>query len=197
MNYFLIGHVFLAGTGMYFLAHRWFGNRFAAMLAGLVFAWNGLSIRSSHVALPYRGAGMDATWVVLLCEKAAAQGGAPSLFGAALAGACQMMTGSPEIIPFTWCIPCGLRGAIARQRQNALKMALRFAAVAGWVAVLSAANGRPGFIWWRTATGVNAFDKAGWPLPVRGAANFLAPLFRGQGLGERSVRSRARNCFHR
>src|SRR5665213_83813 len=28
MNYFLIGHVFLAGAGMYLLAHRWYGNRF-------------------------------------------------------------------------------------------------------------------------------------------------------------------------
>jgi hypothetical protein len=38
MNYFLLGHILLAGTGMFFLARRWFGNRFAAMLAGLVFA---------------------------------------------------------------------------------------------------------------------------------------------------------------
>ena len=28
MNYFLLGHFFLAGIGMYFLARRWFGNGF-------------------------------------------------------------------------------------------------------------------------------------------------------------------------
>ena len=60
MNYFLLGHVFLAGTGMYFLARRWFGNRFAATLAGLVFAWNGLSINLLMWPCQYRGAGLDA-----------------------------------------------------------------------------------------------------------------------------------------
>jgi hypothetical protein len=177
MNYFLIGHVFLAGTGMYFLAHRWFGNRFAAMLAGLVFAWNGLSINllmwPCHIA-----ALAWMPWVVLLCEKAVAQGGR-ALFWAALAGACQMMTGSPEMILFTWCITLAVCAAQWRgNRQNALKMALRFAAVAGWVAVLSAAQLAPWLDLVAHGNRSSAFDKGGWSLPVWGAANFLAPLFR-------------------
>jgi hypothetical protein len=102
MNFFILGHVFLAGLGMYFLALRWFGNRFAASFAGLVFAWNGLALNCwmwpCHIAalgwMP---------WVVLLAERAW-HGGKRPMVWAALAGACQMATGSPEIIFFTWLI---------------------------------------------------------------------------------------------
>jgi hypothetical protein len=177
MNYFLLGHVFLAGTGMYFLAHRWYGNRFAAMLAGLVFAWNGLSINllvwSCHIA-----ALAWMPWVVLLCQKAAAQGGR-AIFWAALAGACQMMTGSPELILFTWLISLAVCAAQWRGKgQNALKMALRFAAVAGWVALLSAAQLAPWLDLVAHGDRSSAFDTGRWSLPVWGAANFLVPLFR-------------------
>lgn len=179
MNYFLLGHVFLAGTGMYFLAHRWFGNRFAAMLAGLAFAWNGLSINlliwSCHIA-----ALAWMPWVVLLCEKAVTQGGR-AIFWAALAGACQMMTGSPEIILFTWLITLPVCAAQwSGNRQNALKMALRYAAVAGWVTLLSAAQLAPWLDFVANGDRSSAFDTGRWSLPVWGAANFLVPLFRHQ-----------------
>ena len=102
MNYFLLGHVLLAGVGMYFLARRWFGNRFAAMLAGLVFAWNGSSL--DILMWPANSAAVGwMPWVVLLSEKAVAQGGR-ALCWAALAGACQMMSGPPETILCTWLI---------------------------------------------------------------------------------------------
>ena len=177
MNYFLLGHVFLAGTGMYFLAWRWFGNRFAATLAGLVFAWNGFGVE--NLMWPANTAALGwMPWVVLLCEKAAAQGGRPIIW-AALAGACQMMSGSPEMILFTWFIVLPVCAAQwSGNRQNALKLALRVAAVAGWVAALSAAQLAPWLDFVAHGDRSSAFGGSRWSLPVWGAANFLVPLFR-------------------
>ncbi|MGP8198936.1 MAG: hypothetical protein ACLQU4_05470 [Limisphaerales bacterium] len=177
MNYFLLGHIFLAGAGMCLLARRWFGNPFAATLAGLVFAWNGLSINlliwPCHIA-----ALAWMPWVVLLCEKAALQGGR-AVFWAALAGACQMMTGSPEMILFTWLIALAVCAAQwPGNRRDALGMALRFAAVAGWVAALSAAQLAPWLDFVAHGDRNSAFDKGHWALPVWGIGNFLVPLFR-------------------
>src|SRR6266404_5214527 len=44
LNYFCLGHVVLAGVSMYWLAHRWTANRFAASVAGLAYAFNGLTL---------------------------------------------------------------------------------------------------------------------------------------------------------
>jgi hypothetical protein len=177
LNYFLLGHVFLAGTGMYFLAWRWFGNRFAAMVAGLVFAWNGFGME--NLMWPSNTAALGwMPWVVLLCEKAVAQGGRP-IFWAALAGGCQMMSGAPEMILFTWFIVLPVCAAQwAGNRRDALKVALRFAAVAGWVAALSAAQLAPWLDFVAHGDRSSAFGGARWSLPVWGAANFLVPLFR-------------------
>jgi Bacterial membrane protein YfhO len=102
MNLFILAHVFLAGIGMYYLAGKWFGNRFAASVAGLAFAWNGLMLHSwMWPSLIATIAWMP--WVVLLCERARVEGG-PAIWWAALAGAMQMLTGSPEEIVYTWLI---------------------------------------------------------------------------------------------
>ena len=44
LGIFCLGHLFLAGMGMYWLAYAWTNNRLAASLAGLAFAFNGLSL---------------------------------------------------------------------------------------------------------------------------------------------------------
>src|ERR1041385_641806 len=41
---FGLGHQFLAGLSMYLLSHRWTGNRLAASVAGMAFAFNGLTL---------------------------------------------------------------------------------------------------------------------------------------------------------
>src|SRR6266403_3787267 len=46
LGVFNLGHLFLAGLGMYFLAHRWTGSNLAASLAGLSFAFIGLTWQS-------------------------------------------------------------------------------------------------------------------------------------------------------
>ena len=44
LSFFCLAHLFWGGMGMYFLAHRWTGHRLAAGLAGVIFAFNGLTL---------------------------------------------------------------------------------------------------------------------------------------------------------
>jgi hypothetical protein len=180
MNYFILGHVFLAAIGMYFLALRWFGSRFAASFAGLMFAWNGLALNCwmwpCHIAalgwMP---------WVVLLAEKAW-NGGKRAVVFAALAGACQMLTGSPEIILFTWLIVGGVfLGGCWRQKGIACGGAGRLASAVALVAALSAAQLLPWLDLLAHGDRTSAAGDNTWAMPPWGAANFLVPLFRMSG----------------
>src|ERR1051326_2906286 len=70
---FCLAHQFLAGLGMYFLAARWTGNRLAAGLAGMVFAFNGLSLNS--LMWPNNIAALGwMPWVVLAAGRAWQEG---------------------------------------------------------------------------------------------------------------------------
>ena len=177
MNFFILGHVFLAGIGMYFLALRWFGNRLAASFAGLIFAWNGLAINCwmwpCHIAalgwMP---------WVVLLAERAWS-GGKRQVVSAALAGACQMVTGSPEIIIFTWLIVLGVfLSGFWRKERFSWGGAGRLAAVMALVAALAAAQLLPWLDLLAHGDRTSAAGDNTWAMPAWGAANFLVPLFR-------------------
>jgi hypothetical protein len=198
MNVFLLAHVFLAGIGMSQLARRWFGSRFAGAIAGLAFAWNGLTLQclmwpALNAALAWM------PWVILQCERAQREGGR-ALVWAALLGACQMLSGAPEIIFFTWLIvaanfgreairraerrdaPTESQNHITASQRSALPVrargGLRLLALVALIAALSAVQLLP---WLEllahgnrtSATGGNA-----WALPAWGAANFLVPLFR-------------------
>ena len=46
LGVFCLAHQWLAGLGMYFLARKWTGSRLAASVAGLGFAFNGLTLNS-------------------------------------------------------------------------------------------------------------------------------------------------------
>lgn len=100
LGMFCLGHLFFAGLGMYFLARRWTGNGLAASVAGLVFAFNGLTwsllMGPSNVA-----AIAWMPWVVVGVEGAWREGGRRVVW-AGLAGAMQMLTGVPETILLTW-----------------------------------------------------------------------------------------------
>jgi hypothetical protein len=177
MNFFILGHVFLAGIGMYFLALRWFGNRVAASFAGLIFAWNGLALHCwmwpCHIAalgwMP---------WVVLLAERAWCGGKRPVVL-AALAGACQMVTGSPEIIIFTWLLVLGVfLLEVWRQKRMSWGGAGRLASVVALVTALSAAQLLPWLDLLAHGDRTTAAGDNTWAMPAWGAANFLVPLFR-------------------
>src|SRR5438105_3510601 len=102
LSFFCLLHLFWAGLGMYFLAQRWTGDRLAAAVAGLVFAFNGLSLNllmwPSHIAtfswMP---------WVVLTVERGSYEGGRKLILAAAC-GALQMLAGGPETILLTWLV---------------------------------------------------------------------------------------------
>lgn len=100
LNILGLGHLVLAGVGMYLLAWRWTQNRLAASIAGVAFGLNGLLLNcllwtSNLAALSWQ------PWVILAVTSAWQRGGGRRLAGAALAGAMQMLSGAPEIILFT------------------------------------------------------------------------------------------------
>ncbi len=111
---FSLAHLLLAGAGAYRLAHHWTGNRFAATVGGLAFAFNGFTLHA--VMWPNNVAALAwAPWLWLLVERACKEGGRTLLL-AALVGAMQMLAGAPEVILFTWAVAVplalvGVRGS--------------------------------------------------------------------------------------
>ena len=85
---------------MYYLAHAWTRNRLAAGLAGLIFAFNGLSLNflmwPSHIATFG-----SVPWVLWLVP-AGWQLGGRTLATGVLVASLQMLAGAPETILFTW-----------------------------------------------------------------------------------------------
>ena len=177
LGVFNVAHLFLAGMGMYFLARRWTENSLAASVAGLVFAFNGLSwhmlIWISNLA-----AWAWMPWVVLAVEQAWLKGGWRRIGLASLAGAMQMLAGAPEIIFLTWAflgvmwVAQFFLGSIARGR-----MLGRFVAVLLMVAGLSAAQLLPFMELLAHSHRDPNFGGADWAMPVFGLGSFLAPLF--------------------
>src|SRR2546427_8773246 len=87
---------------MYLLAHCWIGNRFAASIAGLAYAFNGLTLHS----LIWTSNLAALAWLpltVLCVERAWREGGRAIILGA-LAASMQMLSGAPEIILVTWLL---------------------------------------------------------------------------------------------
>src|SRR5581483_10714159 len=103
---FCLGHLFLAGMGMYFLAWRWTGNRLAAAIAGAVFGFNGFiwyGLMWPHIlaALAWM------PWLVIAFEEALQQGGSACIQAAVIA-ALQLLTGGAEVILQTWLLLAAL-----------------------------------------------------------------------------------------
>jgi hypothetical protein len=180
LNVFLLAHLFLAALGMYRLCHLWFGSRLGASVAALAFAWNGLTFQflawSSHVA-----ALAWMPWVILNCARATREGGRRWVW-AALAGACQMLTGAPETVLFTWLIVVAVLVLdVVHSKQAFWTAAMRLAWVVALVCALSAAQLLP----WLDllAHGDRSSGSGGnaWALPPWGLANFLVPLFHSAG----------------
>ena len=106
LPFFCLLHLYLGGLGMYFLAERWTGSRAGAALAGVVFAFNGLTLNllmwASHI-----GSLAWVPWVILLTEMGWREGGR-KMVPAILAAAMQILAGGPEEVLFTWLILLGL-----------------------------------------------------------------------------------------
>ncbi|MDB6124148.1 MAG: hypothetical protein JWQ71_3141 [Pedosphaera sp.] len=176
LGIFCLGHLFLAGMGMYFLAYRWTNHRLAAAIAGVIFAFNGLTWYSlmwpnNISALAWM------PWVVLAVERAWREGGR-RIVVAALVGAMQMLAGAPEVIMQTWFV-LGVMwlvqfylGEIARP-----KLVGRAAVVCFLVAALAAAQLLPFLDLLKHSQRSIDFGDSQWAMPASGWANYLVPIF--------------------
>jgi hypothetical protein len=176
---FNLGHLFLAGLGMYFLAHHWTGNRPAACVAGLAYVCNGVMLHS--LMWPDYIAGLGwMPWVVLVTEKAWREGGIRNCIVAALIGATEVLTGAAEPVIFTW----GLVGLlwlvdVAKGEVDRRRMVGCFCAILVLVAGLTAAQMLPFLDLLRhSPRNASGFGEARWAIPGWGWANFIVPLFR-------------------
>ncbi len=175
LGVFCLGHLALGGLGMYRLARRWTGDGFAASLAGLTFAFNGVTLScllwpNYMVALGWM------PWVVLLVERAWTEGGR-TLVLATLVAALQLLAGVPELVLLTWVVLAALwlvavaggvvpRGLAVGRFLGMLLLVLGLAAaqLLPFLDLLAHSQRDPSF-----ATGK-------WSLPPWGWANFLLPL---------------------
>jgi len=207
LSLFCLLHLFFAGMGMYLLARRWTGNNLGASVAGVVFAFNGLSLNMlmwpSHVAtlswMP---------WVVLTVERAWQLGGR-KLIIAALAASLQMLAGGPETILLTWLFLSGL-WVLEMVRSRASQGVTAGMATAG-TGAKALENPRakfdrppPQILWWSfpvvvlLVAGLTAlqllpfldlathsqrdqgYADTRWSMPGSGWANFLVPMVFGR-----------------
>ncbi len=179
LSFFCLAHLFWGGLGMYLLAHRWNHHRLAAALAGIIFAFNGLSLNflmwPSHIAtfswLP---------WVVWLTQRAWREGGTRLLW-ATLAGAMQMLAGGPETILFTWLLLFLLMcGDCVRRKALRGRMISRFLGMVMLVTLLCGMQLLPflELLAHSQREGGHHVAAHEWAMPSWGWANFLVPLFR-------------------
>jgi len=170
-------HLILAGLGMYCLAFSWSQNRLAASVAGVAFAFNGLTLNS--LIYPNNIAALGwMPWVVWMVEMGWRKGGAP-LIGAAVIGAIQMLTGAPEVILFTWLFVAGL-WALTWFRGEGSRWSLfqRLCLVVLLIAGLGAVQLLPFLDLLAHSQRESRYADSQNSMPGTGWANFLVPLFR-------------------
>jgi len=106
LSVFCIAHLYLGGLGMFKLAERFTRDPWAAALAGVAFAGNGLVQNS--LMWPNNIAALGwMPWVLLLIEAACRNKGRV-FYAAALVAGMQMLTGGPEVILLTWMLAGGM-----------------------------------------------------------------------------------------
>jgi Bacterial membrane protein YfhO len=176
---FDLGHLVLAGVGMYCLAWRWVGNRLGAALAGAAFAFNGFTWQALMWPNIIAAWGWM-PWVVLGMERGWREGGRWVIV-AAVVGALQMLSGGAEVILLTWLVIGGLwlmlmvAGEVPR-----IKLVGRALGTGCLVAGLSAAQTLPFLdLLAHSQRNVNFADSGDVVMPAWGWANYLVPLFHG------------------
>jgi hypothetical protein len=168
LGVFQVLHLVFGGLGMFFLARRWTNNSFAAAVAGVVFAFNGLSANclmwvSNLAVLAWM------PWVVWRVEIAVREGGR-QIAVAALVGAMQMLAGAPELIFLTWLV------ALIPVFSAGVKGLMRLAFVVALVVCLAAAQLLPFVDFLSHSHRVEIAGGDSWSMPLTGWGNFLAPL---------------------
>ena len=178
---FCLGHLFLGGMGMYFLAFRWTGNRLGAAVAGAVFAFNGFSWYA--LMWPHFLAGLAwMPWVVLAMERGWREGRRATLL-AGVAGALQLLSGGAEVILQTWVLLGVLWAVLLCQRTMPLKaLVLRAIGSGALAAGLAAAQLLPFVDLLSQSQRGAGYGGGGMAsiaaMPLTGWLNYLVPLFR-------------------
>lgn len=175
LNLFCILHLYLAGLGMFLLARSWTQSSFAGAVAGLGYAFSGLTL--SALMWPNNIAAMGLMpFVVLLADRAFEKGGRFTL-GAAATAAVQVMSGAPEMILMTWVILGALalqKALSAAQRWKPLGRLIVIGLIAGG---LTAAQLLPFLELLAHSDRSSTFGDSSWSMPPWGWANLLVPLF--------------------
>ncbi len=176
LNAFCLGHLWWAGAGMFWLAERWTGNRAAAAVAGVAFAFNGLTLNA--LMWPNNIAALGWMPWVVGCAELGWQKGGRSLAVAALVATLQMLTGAPEIILFTWLLLGALwAGQWLRGAQRRGELFGRFCGLGVLVFALSAAQLLPFLDLLQHSHRDAQFATGAWAMPAWGWANLLVPQF--------------------
>jgi hypothetical protein len=178
VNFFCLLHQFWAGLGMYFLARRWTGNSLAAAVAGVGFAFNGITVSALNWTSIMAGLGWM-PWVIWFAERTRNEGGRVLLLAAGV-GAMQMLSGAAEVILLTWVALGTLWLNQTAVEKGGWKISLgRIALVLLLIAALSAIQLVP-FLDLLQHSHRTVASGAGdkWWLAPWGVANLLVPMFR-------------------
>ena len=177
LNYFCLGHLIIAGLGMYALAFRWTQNRFAASVAGLAYGFNGLSLN----CLMWTSNLAALAWLpltILFAERAWREGGRQIIWGGMVASM-QVLSGAPEIVLITWLLIGTLwLTQLCTRSCRFGPSALRLGTVALLVAGLTAIQVLPFLELLRHCARKSGWTEGAWSMPTWGWANFFVPLFR-------------------
>ena len=176
LGVFCLAHLLVAGLGMYFLACRWTGNRLAASVAGLGYAFSGFTL--SCLMWPHCMASLSwMPFVVLTVERAWREGGR-FVIAAAVTGALQMLAGPPEFILITWLVVGGFWLGHCAFGQLPVRASLkRFLFVILTITGLVAALLLPFLEFLKHSQRGAAYGSSEWSMPPTGWANLLVPLF--------------------
>src|SRR5438477_1004733 len=172
---FGLGHQFLAGLGMYLLSHRWARNRLAAAVAGMAFAFNGLTLNC--LMWPNNIAALAWMPLVVLSVERAWQKGGRTVLSAAVIGAMQMLAGAPELILLTW-LALGVLCLNAALSNHCWGVCFRrFFSVVVVVAGVTAIQMFPFLDLLRHSQRSLGFATDDSAMPATGWANLVVPLF--------------------
>lgn len=177
LSFFCLVHLAFGAVGMYLLARHLTGNALAGTIAGIIYGFNGFTLNC--LMWPAFLATLAwAPWVIRLVLKSWT-GDRRSLAWAALAGACQMLTGAPEPILVTWLI-VGIfwLTEFFAKTTPAKTLLLRLALVVALISCLAAAQLLPFLDMLRHSDRSSQYAGTTWSMPAWGWANFLVPLFR-------------------
>jgi hypothetical protein len=176
LGVFCLGHLYLGGLGMYWLADRWTGDRLAATVAGVAFAFNGFML--SCLIWPHYMVSL--AWmplVLLTIPRAWAKGGRHIIY-AVLAGSMQMLAGPPEVILATWGLLGGLwAGLLVFDKASPTRLVLRSIAIIMLITAVCAPQIFPFLDFLVHSQRDQTYGTGSWAMPGTGWANLVLPIF--------------------